>query len=136
MAQLDGAAAVVEPPVAPLHERHQGREQVGALLGEPVALARALPGLAVVLALEQALFDELAQPRRRDGLTDADALGEVVEARRAVEGLAQDEEGGSRREDVERLGDRATVRRPRVAGLEAAGQAQDGFHAFIIADFA
>ena len=62
--QLDRAAAVVEPAVAPLHQRDQHREQVRALLGEPVLLAGALAGLAVVLALEQALVDELAQPRR------------------------------------------------------------------------
>ena len=67
VAQLDRAAPVVEPAVAPLHQRDQRREQVGALLGQPVALAGALAGLAVVLALEQAVVDELAQAggRRR-----------------------------------------------------------------------
>src|SRR5689334_5577345 len=61
--ELDGPAAVVEPLVAPLHERGERGEEVGALLGEAIALPCALAGLAVVLALEQALVDQLAQAR-------------------------------------------------------------------------
>ena len=96
VAQLHRAAALVEPAVAPLHQRDQRREQIGALLGQPVSLPGALAGLAVVLALEQPLVDELAQPRGGDGLADPDALGELVEPSRAVEGLAQDQERRAR----------------------------------------
>src|SRR5689334_12410881 len=81
VAQLDRAAAV-EPAVAPLHERGQHREQVGALVGEPVGAPGALARLAVVLALEQAVADELAQPGSGHRLADPRAPGEVVEARR------------------------------------------------------
>jgi predicted dinucleotide-binding enzyme len=92
VAELHRPAALVEPLVAPLHQRGQRGEQVGALLGQPVALAGALPGLAVVLALEQAVVDELAQARGGHRLADADARGEVVEAGGPVERLAQEQE--------------------------------------------
>ena len=46
--QLDRAAALVEPAIAPLHERDENREQVGALLGEPVLLTGPLAGLKPV----------------------------------------------------------------------------------------
>jgi len=59
VAQLDRSAAVVEPPVAPLHQRDQGGKQVGALFCEPIALAGSLPRFAVVLAFEQPVVDEL-----------------------------------------------------------------------------
>ena len=89
----------------------QRREQVGALVGQPVALARALPRVPVVLALEQSVLDQLAQPGGGHRLADPDALREVVESGRAVEGLAEDQERRARRDDVERLGDRAAGRR-------------------------
>src|SRR3954454_15550325 len=92
MAQLNRATMLVEPLVAPVHQGDERREQVGALVGQAVALAGALAGLAVVLALEQAVVDELAQARRGDGVADPDPLGEVVEAGRAVERLTEDEE--------------------------------------------
>jgi hypothetical protein len=92
VAQLDGAAVVVEPAVAPLHQRDERRQQLRPLGRQAVVLTRALPRLAVGLALEQPLGYELAQPRGGDGLADADALGEVVEAGCAVEGFAQDQE--------------------------------------------
>jgi hypothetical protein len=128
VAQLDRPAPLVEPLVAPLHQGDQRREQVGALLGQPVAPARALPGLAVVLALEQPVVDELAQARGGHGLADADALGEVVEARRPVERLAQDEERRARRDDAERLGDRAAIGAPRATRLQSAGHAKGMVH--------
>src|SRR4051794_41463999 len=59
--ELDGAAVVGEPAVAPLHERHEGRDEVGALGRQPVAPAGALAGLAIVLPLEQPLGHELLE---------------------------------------------------------------------------
>src|ERR1700756_1489609 len=92
MPELHGAAALVQPPAPPLHQRREHGEQVGSLLGESVPLARALPRLAVVLPLQQPVLDELAQPRRRDRLADLSALGEVVESTRSIERLPQDQE--------------------------------------------
>ena len=43
VAKLDRATALVQPAVTPLFQRHQSREQIGALLGQPVALTGALP---------------------------------------------------------------------------------------------
>ena len=104
-------AAVGQPAVAPLHQRDQHREQVRALLGQPVLVAGALARLAVGDALEQPLVDELLQPRRGDRFADPDALGEVVEARRPVEGLAQDQERRARADESSALaiGQRSAV---------------------------
>jgi hypothetical protein len=74
------------------------------------------------------MLDELAQARGGHRLADPDALGEVVEAGRPVEGLAQEQERGARRDDVERLGDRAAIGRPRAAGLQSAGHPEDMIH--------
>src|SRR5438067_3152801 len=101
MAELERAAPVIEPAISPLHQRGDCREEVGAFLREPVLLAGALPGFSIVLAYEQTLFDELAQACGCDGLADADTLGEVVKARRAVEGLAEDQEGRARADHLE-----------------------------------
>ena len=49
---LDAGSAVLLPAVAPLHQRHQHRQQVGSLLGQPIALTGALAGLLVGLALQ------------------------------------------------------------------------------------
>src|SRR3954469_18139289 len=128
VAKLERAPLVVEPAIPPLHQRSERREEIVAFLGEPVLLARALSGFPIVLAHEQALVDELAQACRRDGLADADALGELVEARRAVERLAEDQEGRARADHVERLGERATVGGPRLARREPPGQLRHRGH--------
>ncbi len=113
--QLDGPAVLVQPPVAPLHQCDQRGKQIRALFGQPVALARALTGFAVVLALEQPLLDQLTQPVGRNWFADPDALGEVIKARGPVEGLAQDQKCRPSADDVECLGDRAALSpRPRV----------------------
>ena len=65
-------------------------------------MAGALAGLAVGLALGSAGLDELAQPRRRHRLAAPTRVDEVVEAARAVEGLAHEQERRPRAEDVER----------------------------------
>jgi hypothetical protein len=70
--ESDRAAVGGHPSIAPLHERDQCGEEIGALLGETVSVAGSLPGVAVGLALEQALLDELSQPRGGDGLADPD----------------------------------------------------------------
>jgi hypothetical protein len=74
------------------------------------------------------VVDELAQARGGHGLADPDALGEVVEARRPVEGLAQDQERRARRDDVERPGDRAAIGAPRAARLQPARHVEDVVH--------
>ena len=50
-----------------------------------------LVSLAVGLALQQPVLDELVQPRGRDLLGDLDPTHELVEPRRPVERLAQDQ---------------------------------------------
>ena len=120
----DRATLVVDPAIAPLHQRDDRGEEVHALLGQAVALAGPLPRLAVVLAHEQTGVDELAQPGGGDGLADARALGEGVEAGGAVEGLAQQQERGAGAHDVQRTGDRAVPGLPAAAGLELAGESK------------
>ena len=117
VAQLD-AVAPLDPASAPAHQRDDDREDVRALLGEPVALPRALARLAIVLALEQARGDELAEPRRGGGVGDLGAPRELLEAGRPVERLAQEQERRARSEQLERRGHRAAVGRPSVARLE------------------
>jgi hypothetical protein len=92
VAQFNRPAAIVEPAVAPLHQRSEHREEIGALIGEPVTLTRALPRLPIVLALEQPVLHKLPKASGCHRLADPDALREVVEPRRSIEGLAQDQE--------------------------------------------
>src|SRR5262249_34637298 len=115
VAQLDGPAALVEPTVAPLHQRHKRWEQVRALGRQLVALPGSLSGLAVILALEQPLIDKFAQPGGGNRLADLRSRREVIEPRRPVERLAQDQERRAGADDLKRLGDRAPVGRPRAA---------------------
>ena len=64
--QLDRRTAVrLQPAVAPLHQRHQRGQQLGAHLGQPVELAGALARLLIGLAAQQPGLHQLAQPRRR-----------------------------------------------------------------------
>src|SRR5215469_7219407 len=70
-----------QPAVAPLHERDQDGEQLGALAGEAVGHPGTLPRLTVGLAFQQALVNKFPEPGSGDRLADADALGEVVESR-------------------------------------------------------
>src|SRR5215207_6315152 len=122
------AALIAQPAIAPLHERREHGEQIGPLVGQPVALARALTGVAVVDVLEESLGDEFAQPPGDDRLAGLGARDEVVEPRRAVEGLAQDEHRRLRADDVERSRHGARVGPPSVAGLEAARQVDRSVH--------
>ena len=132
----DRAAVVGLPPIGPLHERDDRRQQVLTLLGDPVPVAGALAGLAVGLALEQPGLDELAQPRGGHRLARADARDEVVEAGRPVEGLAHEQERRPRAEDVERRRERAPARLPPAAGIERTNQLNRVGHAHSIPDFA
>jgi hypothetical protein len=122
------AALIAQPAIAPLHERREHGEQIGPLGGQPVALARALTGVAVVDVLKKPCGHEFTQPPRDDRLAGLGARDEVVEPRRAVEGLAQDEHRRLRADDIERPGHGAPVGPPGVAGLEAAGQVDRGIH--------
>ncbi len=86
------AAVVLEVPVAPLHEREHCRQQVATHGREVVLEAGALAGLAVRLFGEDSDLDELLEPGCHDRIGDPDSLCEFVEARRAVEGLAEDQD--------------------------------------------
>src|SRR4051794_21012161 len=87
----DAAAVLAQPAVAPLHQRGEHGEEIRALLGQPVAVAGALAGVAIRLALQKPVGDELAQARRDHGLARAGPRHEIVEPSRAVKGLAHDE---------------------------------------------
>src|SRR2546430_3489035 len=67
VAQLDAASAL-QPALAPLQERGQRREQLDALVREAIALARAFARLAVGLAREQSVREQLAQAGGGDPL--------------------------------------------------------------------
>ena len=83
---------------------------------------------SMVDVLKKACGHEFTQPPRDDRLAGLGARDEVVEPRRAVEGLAQDEHRRLRADDIERPGHGAPVGPPGVAGLEAAGQVDRGIH--------
>ena len=135
VAQLDWTAGLVKPPITPLHQRGEHGEEVSSLFRESVMLARALAGLAVVLALQQPVRDQLTQPCGRYGLADLSALREVVEASGAIERLPEDQEGRARADNVERPGEGAPIGRPVVPGVQKASHPYSMFHACIIADF-
>ena len=59
MHELRGPAGVAEPAVAPLHQADDHRKEIGALLGQAVAIPGALSGLLVGLELEEPVLDEL-----------------------------------------------------------------------------
>src|SRR5262245_25636640 len=133
MAQLDGARAVREPAVTPLHQRGEGRKEVGAPRRQPVALALALPRLLVALALEEPVRHELPQPHRGHRGAEPDAVGEVVKPRGPVEGLAEYQKRRAGADDAERLLDRAVLRLPTAARVQGSPQLKDRWHATILA---
>ncbi len=108
----------LQPAVAPLHERHEHREQFSSLVGQPVSHPRSLSWLAVRLTLKQAFVDEIAEPGRSYGLADADALGEFVESGGAVERLTQDQQGRAATHDLEGACHRALGRPPSVTRIQ------------------
>ena len=67
---------------------------------------------------KQRILDEISQPRGGDGLAELGPFGEVVEPRRPIEGLAQDQERRTRADDFEGRRDRAPVGRPRAPRVE------------------
>ena len=134
MPELHRPAVVVQPAVAPLHQRHECGEQVRALAGEAVCVARPLSRLAIGLALEQALLDELAQPRGGDRLAEAGPFREVGEPGRAVEGLAQDQERRPGADHRQGARDRAALGLPSASRLECSGELNLMWHAVIVAD--
>src|SRR5258708_19015821 len=88
--QDHGSPVRSQPPVAPLHQRHENREQLGALVGETVAHPGSLAWLPVWLAREQAVVHQLPQPGRGHRLPDSDALSKLLELWRAIKHLAPD----------------------------------------------
>jgi hypothetical protein len=72
-----------------LHQRNECWQQLSPFRREPVALASALPRAPIILALEQAVNYELAQPSGGYLFADPGALGELAEAGCAAEGLAR-----------------------------------------------
>jgi hypothetical protein len=92
-------------PVAPPHQREQHGVQVDALLCEAVLVA--LRAHLVGLAREDPLLDEQAQAVRQEVAPQAEAPLEVVEARRAAEGLAQDQDRPALPDDRPRSSDGA-----------------------------
>jgi hypothetical protein len=123
VAQLDrGSAAWQHVLGSPLEQAEYYRHEVAALVGETVLEAGPLAGLLVRPPLEQTHFDQLTQARRGDRLSDADAIGEVVEARGAVIGLAHDQHGRPRADHMHGLVDRTTLGTPGRSIREFAGQ--------------
>ena len=94
-----------DPLVAPLADGRHHREQGAALVGEAVVVATA--GLVVGDAGEHVVVDERVEPGGEHVASDAEALGEVVEAGDAEEGVAQDQQRPPLADHLERLGHRA-----------------------------
>ena len=128
MAQLNRTALVMQPAIPPLHQCHQRGEEILTHLGQPVAIAGALPGLPVGHALKQAMGDQFPQPGGGYRLTDPGPVGELLKASGAVERLAQEQKARARADHIERAGDRAVGGLPRRARIESAGQLKGSRH--------
>src|SRR3974390_1649652 len=101
------ALALDAVAVGPLPERHEGRPQVGALLGQAV-LAAQRPLLVRALH-EDALVDESLEAGLEDVAGDAQVALDVVEGADAHEGLPDDQEGPTFSDDLEGGGHRAVL---------------------------
>jgi hypothetical protein len=72
------------PPVAPLHQYDQGREQVMTFFGEQVLMPFTLPWFTIGLAFQHAVLDECGQSFAEQGTRAADVGEELLEAARAT----------------------------------------------------
>ena len=91
--------------VAPGEQRDQHRAEIAAARGQHIFVARRM--LAVAPALQQPGLDQRIEPPRQHVGGDAEALLELIEARQAVQGVAQDEDAPPLAHPLEAAGDRA-----------------------------
>jgi hypothetical protein len=98
---------VTEVGVALLEQRGQDPLQVMGARSEVVLVARALPGLLVAPAFQQAGVDQLPKALREGPAGDPEVLGYLVELVQSREDLAKDEQGPSLADQAQCCGDAA-----------------------------
>ena len=81
---------VEQPTIAPMEQSHDHREQIQALVGEPVFMA--LRARLVPLPRQNIAIDQLRELGGKLGAGDPEIALEVDESAHAKEGLSQDEE--------------------------------------------
>src|SRR5579883_3601405 len=91
--------------VVPGEQRQQHGTEIAAALGQHIFGTRR--PLAITPALEQAARHQRAEPPRQDVGRDVEALLELVEARQALEGVAQNQDAPPFADALEAAGDRA-----------------------------
>src|SRR5260370_36505904 len=96
--------------VAPLHQRHQHRVEVKALVGEPVLVPAALAAVLIGDLAEQAFLDQAGQTMAEHLPGHGGAALDGGEPAHAGEGLAQHEKRRPLSDDLYRRADRAVGR--------------------------
>ena len=79
------------PPIAPLHERDEGGEEIEALVSQAVLDSLAGAGLSVGMTVEHAVLDEGGKASAQNVPGATQVVVEVGEAAHPVEGLSQHE---------------------------------------------
>jgi hypothetical protein len=99
-----------QPPIAPLAQRNDGRQEVFAHLGQDILMPPCFLGDR--LALQDSASHQLLQPGRQQVARDIELLLKIVESRRAAKSLAQDHEAAPIADDVHGAGHGAFSRGP------------------------
>jgi hypothetical protein len=100
--------------VAPFHEHDQRGRELAALVGEGVS--RPTGARLVGKPFEHAFVAKALEPAREDVGSDPEAVLELLEALRAEDCVAEDQERPALADDLQRSGDRADL--IRIVALE------------------
>ncbi|MNT56579.1 hypothetical protein D3C72_1938880 [compost metagenome] len=105
--------------VAPLHQADQHRQQLDGRAGGAVFEAFALAGLAVADLAQQAGVGQRLEARGQHRGRAFQPAQEVVEARHAMEDIAQDQDRPLFADQRQRRGNRAVAEVGRIEGHDA-----------------
>lgn len=105
-----GRLIVVDPLVAPAHQRNQGRRQSSAHRGEPVLVTRR--AFAVQTAFKYTGHDQPFQTFGEDRTSDVEVTAEIIEPSDSTKRVAHDQNGPTVTEYVE-----ARLNRARSIGV-------------------
>ena len=96
--------------VTPLLQRQQDVHQLTTVVRQPIFVARPASRLAIFRPLEDPLVDQLGQPLGQQVARALQDAVELLEARRAIEALADDQQRPLLAQHLQGAGDRAVAR--------------------------